>query len=151
MSQILMKFIDQLPYILLGFAALLSAVSYLVSVRAKSNPEKTWEDDWAPVLANAKDGFIQAIEWLGTIKGWKGQEKLSQLLKQTNELEILWSSGKKTEAIMRAAAFYYDAEGKAKTAGLLAAGKIQNEINKAIPFSTLPLVGSPTVGASGSR
>lgn len=119
--QVISKLIEHGPYLLAGLAALVWAVAHLVKVRAESNPAKTWEDDWAPTLTGFKDSFLQSVEWLGKIKGWKGSDKLTELLRITSEVERLWEEGKRTEALMRASAYYFDAQGKAQVAGLLSA------------------------------
>jgi hypothetical protein len=115
----LMKLIEVSPYLLVGLALVLHAAAYYINARAKADPAKTWEDEYAPTVQNVADLGFKAVEWLGSIKGWDGATKLDELLKLTRQVEELYTAGKKTEAVTRLLAYYWDARGKAGQAGLI--------------------------------
>lgn len=112
-----MEIVLQNLHLIVGaFALLTFAAAKLIEARAKSNPDKTWEDDWSGVVNDISGGVIDAVEKLAQAEGWKGTEKLAKVLKHMSEIEALWKAGKKTEAVATVNALIYDAAKKAEAA-----------------------------------
>lgn len=115
------KLVDNLPQILLGLAAVSWGVARVVEARAKGNPALTWEDDWAPWLQTVAAILAKGIDMLATWKASKGDKslqtgeaKLEAMKIKVSELEALWKSGRKRDAITELFAWYVDLQGKAE-------------------------------------
>lgn len=116
---LLTKLVDNLPQILLGLAAVSWGVARVVEARAKGNPAQTWEDDWAPWLQTVAAILAKGIDMLATWQASKGntklqtgEKKLEAMKLKVAELEALWKSGRKRDAITELFAWYVDLQGK---------------------------------------
>lgn len=120
-SALIPKIIDSLPLILLSLAAAFWGIARVIEARAKANPAQTWEDDWAPWLQSVAVILAKGIDMLATWKASqgddrlkKGEAKLEAMKLKVSELEALWKSGRRKDAITELFAWYVDLQGKAE-------------------------------------
>ena len=130
--------IDNAPYILIGLGFLLWALARLGEAKAKANPAIDKWDEWQPRLSWAAHLYSQALDWLcdtGNLQ-LTGQAKLAELNRLVRAFEGMVANGEYLEAVNGVIGYWTAAKGK---------------LSKLLPPASVPPVGSPKAGDSGSR